>query len=163
MQAARNEPGGADADMRRKLAASAMPLLLAGLAAWMVAAQFTPRAVTAPDSRAQAQAAFEAETGIRVMRVVIVGGGGLVDLQYQVLDPDKSLAIHDDDNPPTLVDDASGNVVAIPFHEHSFQDLHTAITSHELLTTRRGPLAPAPHAFPPAASSPPGASTHTAR
>ncbi|MFQ5577406.1 MAG: hypothetical protein ACE5G8_10520 [Anaerolineae bacterium] len=126
----------------RKPALAAMLILLAGLAAWMAVSQFTAPAVTAPDSHAMAQAAFEAETGIRVMRVVIVGGGGIVDLQYQVLDPDKSLAIHDDDNPPTLVDDASGNVVAVPFHEHSFQDLHTAITYHELLMNGGGLLEP---------------------
>ncbi|RME47632.1 MAG: hypothetical protein D6796_07450 [Caldilineae bacterium] len=117
-----------------------MLVVLAGLAVWMVVAQFTTPAATLPSRFDQEQAAFEAETGIRVVRVVLVGGGGIVDLQYQVLDPDKSLAIHDDDNPPTLVDDASGNVVAIPFHEHSFQDLHTAITYHELLMNGGGLL-----------------------
>jgi len=127
-------------DLWRKLSLAALLLLLAGLAAWMVISQFTTPAITTPNGRAQARAVFEAETGIRVVRVVIVGGGGLVDLQYQVLDPDKSLAIHDDDNPPTLVDEASGNVVAIPFHEHSFQDLHTAITYHELLMNGGGLL-----------------------
>jgi hypothetical protein len=83
---------------------------------------------------------FQEETGIRVLRVALTAAGGLVDLQYQVVDPDKSLIVHDDDNPPTLRDADSGLVLATPFHDHAARELHTAVTYHQLIRNGGGLL-----------------------
>lgn len=59
--------------------------------------------------------------GVRITHLAVTGGGGLVDLRFQVVDPDKALALHDDANPPALVDEATGVVVSDLFmgHAHS--------------------------------------------
>ena len=44
-------------------------------------------------------------SGVRVVRVAATGGGGLLDLRYQVVDPGKAAAIHDAETPPALVDE----------------------------------------------------------
>jgi hypothetical protein len=61
--------------------------------------------------------------GVRIVQVAVTGGGGLIDLRYQVIDPDKALAIHDEDTPPALVDDTTGVVVdqLLMGHFHSGQ------------------------------------------
>ena len=113
-------------------------LLLAALAVWMIASQ-----VLGDSAKAQqvaALTAFEEETGIRLLRVAMTAAGGMIDLQYQVIDPDKSLIVHDDDAPPTLIDEASGLLVATPWHDHSFRELHTAVTYHELIMNGGGLL-----------------------
>ena len=51
------------------------------------------------------------KSGVRIVYVAVTGGGGLIDLRYQVVDPDKANAVHDEKNPPTLVDEATGLVV----------------------------------------------------
>jgi hypothetical protein len=113
-------------------------LLLATVAIWMAASQLL--ADRSQQRQSAALAAFEAETGIRVLRVAITAGGGMLDLQYQVVDPDKSLIVHDDDNPPTLVDQATGTLMATPWHDHNFREMHTAVTYHELIMNRDGLL-----------------------
>jgi len=39
------------------------------------------------------------------------GGGGLIDLRYQVFDPDKANALHNKRTPPALVEEQTGLVV----------------------------------------------------
>ena len=112
---------------------------LIALAAWMIISLY----VTGPlaqSRQARAQAIFEAETGIRIVWVAIAAGGGMVDLRYQILDPDKSLIVHDDDNPPTLIDEATGQILATPFHEHGFDLLQTGVTYSELFVNGGGVL-----------------------
>lgn len=116
----------------------AATLFLAGMAAWMAVSQLlSERALQQQNA---ALAVFEAETGIRVLRVAVTAGGGMLDLQYQVVDPDKSLIVHDDDNPPTLVDQATGTLIATPWHDHNFREMHTAVTYHELIMNAGGLL-----------------------
>jgi hypothetical protein len=106
-------------------------IILVDLAAWMIHSQV----VDGLGKRQQiaALASFEEETGIRILRVAMTAGGGMVDIQYQVVDPDKALIVHDDDNPPRLLDEESGQIIGTPFHDHSFQELHTAVTYHEIM------------------------------
>lgn len=116
----------------------AIAILLVALATWTMVIL-----VSGSLSRSQqavARVAFEEQTGIRLLRVAITAGGGVVDIQYQVVDPDKALIVHDDDNPPTLVDEATGLLIATPFHDHSFRELHTAVTYHELIMNGGGLL-----------------------
>ncbi|MBO0845445.1 MAG: hypothetical protein J2P22_08535 [Nocardioides sp.] len=46
--------------------------------------------------------------GVRLTRLAVTGGGGLLDLRFQVLDPEKAAAIHDPRTPPALVGEPSG-------------------------------------------------------
>lgn len=52
--------------------------------------------------------AFTARTGVEVVQVAVTGGGGLVDVRYRVVDPDKANAVHERQNPPGLIDEATG-------------------------------------------------------
>ena len=58
-------------------------------------------------------------SGVQIVYVAITGGGGLIDLRYQVIDPDKANAVHDENYPPTLVDEATGLVVNSLLMGHS--------------------------------------------
>jgi len=110
--------------------------LVVTLGGWMIRSQ----ADTDAQLDVGQQTAFEDIIGIRVLRVVMTAGGGLVEFQYQVLDPDKSLAVHDDEARPQLIDEESGTVVAIPFHDHKTRELHTAVTYRELFMNGDGVL-----------------------
>ncbi len=121
-----------------RLALIAGLLLLLALAAWMIGSQVAGG--LAQQRQEAALIAFEEQTGIRVLRVAMTAAGGMIDLQYQVLNPDLSLIVHDDDSPPTLIDNKSGLLVATPWHDHSFRELHTAITYHELIMNGGGLL-----------------------
>jgi hypothetical protein len=90
-----------------------------------VAADRTERAV------ASVPAAFERpvvssaglvdRSGVRVVTVAITGGGGLLDLRYQVVDPDKAAAVHDAETPPVIIDEDTGLVInsLLMGHAHS--------------------------------------------
>lgn len=65
-------------------------------------AQALPRDPALLDQRALEQA-----VGVRVVRVSVTGGGGLIDVRYRVVDEQKALAIHEGD-PPALVDERTG-------------------------------------------------------
>jgi hypothetical protein len=58
-------------------------------------------------------------SGVRVVRVAASGGGGLLDLRFQVVDPDRAATVHDADTPPALVDEGTGGVIASLFMGHS--------------------------------------------
>ena len=61
------------------------------------------------------------KSGVRIATVAVTGAGGLIDLRYQVVDPDKASVVHDENYPPILVDEATGLVVNQPLMGH----LHT--------------------------------------
>jgi len=60
-------------------------------------------------------------SGVRVVQVAVTGGGGLIDLRFQVVDPDKANAIHNAATPPAIVDERSGLVAhdLLMGHAHS--------------------------------------------
>lgn len=121
--------------MQQTLSAFGIILLL-GLALWMVISQWTTS--VSQNKLDAAVTAFEEDTGIRVVRIVLTGGGGIVDLQYQVVDPDKALIVHDADNPPMMIDEKHNYVFANPFHEHADRELHTAVIYHEMIMNGAG-------------------------
>ena len=59
--------------------------------------------------------------GVKITQVAVTGQGGLVDLRYRVLDPDRANAIHDPATPPAVIEDRTGLVVHQLYmdHEHS--------------------------------------------
>jgi len=125
----------------------ALATVLTAVAIWMLASQYAvlPGSGTARDSVAQdtAEANFIEVTGVRVIRVGLASGGGMLDLRYQIVDPDKADVVHDPDNPPMLVDEATGQTVSRPWHDHSHdKDLHFAITYFEILMNPGGVLKP---------------------
>lgn len=102
---------------RRELAAALIVLALSSAAAWSC------RSAAANVDASQA-AAVEEAWGIRVSRVSVTAGGGLVDVRYQVTDPEKAARVlavsasgHDEPtdeelrDSPLLVDDRTGYAV----------------------------------------------------
>ena len=49
--------------------------------------------------------------GVRIVYVAVSGGGGLIDLRFQVVDPDKAAALHDTATPPVVIDETNGIVI----------------------------------------------------
>jgi len=62
-----------------------------------------------------------ARSGVRITHVATTGGGGLVDLRYEVVDPDAAAALHGASTPPAIVDEESGLIVQdlLMGHSHS--------------------------------------------
>jgi hypothetical protein len=67
--------------------------------------------------------------GVRLTRVAVTGGGGLLDLRFQVVDPEKAAAIHNPRTPPALVGEPSGLFLdqLLMGHSHS-GSFKTAVT-----------------------------------
>ena len=61
-------------------------------------------------------------SGVKITQLAVTGDGGLVDLRYQVIDPDKAATLHDANNPPAVVDEQTGVVVHDLFMGHSHSD-----------------------------------------
>ncbi|MDX6450924.1 MAG: hypothetical protein QOH16_973 [Gaiellaceae bacterium] len=51
------------------------------------------------------------ESGVELTRVALSGSGGLVDVRYRVIDPDKATSVHASENPPLILDQRSGAIV----------------------------------------------------
>ena len=52
---------------------------------------------------------FAARTGAKITLLGVTGGGGMIELRYQVVDPDKaSLLLHQEDKRPILVAEDTG-------------------------------------------------------
>ena len=60
-------------------------------------------------------------SGVTIRQVAVTGAGGLLDLRFKVLDPDKAHAIHDPRTPPAVVDERTGLVInhLLMNHSHS--------------------------------------------
>jgi hypothetical protein len=85
-------------------------------------------------------AGFQRRSGVRIVRVAVSGGGGLVDLRYQVLDPNAAAAVHDQANPPELVDERTGVVVDSLFMGHSHKGRLKAAQTYYLIFDNPGSL-----------------------
>src|SRR5262249_17717882 len=68
-------------------------------------------------------------SGVRLIRVAVTGGGGLLDLRYQVVDPSKAVAVHEARTPPAIIDERTGLVLdrLLMGHAHHRQ-LKTAVS-----------------------------------
>jgi hypothetical protein len=47
-------------------------------------------------------------SGVRDVRVHVTGGGGLLDVRYEVVDPGRAADLHDAATPPAVVDERTG-------------------------------------------------------
>ncbi|HEY7812515.1 MAG TPA: hypothetical protein VIC62_04715 [Nakamurella sp.] len=62
-------------------------------------------------------------SGVRITQVAVTGNGGLVDLRYQVVDPQAANSLHDPALPPGLIDEQTGLVV----HDLLMNHAHTGL------------------------------------
>jgi hypothetical protein len=76
--------------------------------------------------------------GIRISQLAVTGAGGLVDLRYQVLDPDKAASVHT--ARPELVDERTGVVVDQLLMGHSHKGVMHAGQTYYLLFENPGDL-----------------------
>jgi hypothetical protein len=83
------------------------------------AAKPAPQPVVAVIPPKVTEQQLEALKGVRILHVAVSGDGGLVDVRYQILDPDKANALHAANTPPELVDETTGVVVDNLFMGHT--------------------------------------------
>src|SRR5262249_48697335 len=100
--------------------------LVAALVLWLTRTRdTTDRAeVKVPASWARpvvSAAGLVDRSGVKITQVAVTGGGGLADLRFQVIDPDKANALHDAATPPAVVDERTGLVV----HDLLMSHAHT--------------------------------------
>jgi hypothetical protein len=50
-------------------------------------------------------------SGVRGVHVHVTGGGGLLDVRYEVVDPGKAALLHDRGTPPAVVYEATGTPI----------------------------------------------------
>jgi len=121
-------------------------LLLASVGGWSVshrlaASEHTPTGLGPMESIDQS--VFAANTGLWIEHVSLVGGGGIIQIRYRILDVDKSQVIHDTVNVPRIVT-ADGFEISFQRHEHSHErDTRLGSTDNEQLvnigsTVKRG-------------------------
>jgi hypothetical protein len=68
-------------------------------------------------------------SGVRLVRVAVTGGGGLLDLRYQVVDPSKAVSVHEAQTPPAIIDQRSGLVLNRLLMGHAHEgELKPAVT-----------------------------------
>ncbi len=98
----------------------------AGFAAFRFwdAARQSGQAARIAEQQALAMAQIEDRWGIHISQVMATADGGLVDLRYQITDPDKAIFMYDDiENFPRLVTEDSNVEIAINnlSHEHDLE------------------------------------------
>jgi hypothetical protein len=81
-----------------------------------------------------------ARSGVRVVRVSTTGGGGLLDVRYQVVNPDAAASLHDRDAPPAVVDETRGSVIDTLYMGHSHSGKFRAGATYYLIFANPGNL-----------------------
>ena len=89
------------------------------------------------------QTAFEQQTGVRVVQVALSAAGGMIDLRYQVIDPDKAVIVHDLESLPAIKDEASGVLLERQWMDHPHErNMKMGIIYYTLLVNTGGILKP---------------------
>jgi len=126
------------------LAGALLVVVTAGLAVWLPGRSgggtpVQPAAVPASWARpAVRMADLAGRTGVRITRVAVTGNGGLLDLRYQVVDPDKAGVLHDTATPPALVDERTGLVVHQLLMDHAHSGAYRAGVTYYLVFENPG-------------------------
>jgi hypothetical protein len=125
------------------LAGVLVTLLVVGVAAWLPhrsgGAEAAGTAVPVAWQRPVVSPAGLAErSGVKLTRLAVTGGGGLLDLRYQVVDPDKAVALHGRQVPPALVDERTGLVVNELLMNHSHHGTYKAGVTYYLVFNNPG-------------------------
>ena len=77
-------------------------------------------------------------SGVRLVRVAVTGGGGLLDLRYQVVDPNKALTVHEARTPPAIIDESTGLVLNRLLMGHAHQGQLKPAVSYYLVFENTG-------------------------
>jgi hypothetical protein len=78
------------------------------------------------------------QSGVKLTQVAVSGAGGLVDVRFKVLDPDKAVALHDQATPPALVDERTGVVVNQLLMSHAHHGAYKAGVTYYLVFNNPG-------------------------
>ena len=77
-------------------------------------------------------------SGVRLIRVAVTAGGGLLDLRYQVVDPNKATAVHEARTPPAIIDERTGLVDDRLLMGHAHHGLLKPAVSYYLIFENTG-------------------------
>jgi len=77
-------------------------------------------------------------SGVRLVRVAVTAGGGLLDLRYQVVDPSKAVAVHEARTPPAIIDERTGLVDDRLLMGHAHHGQLKAAVSYYLIFENTG-------------------------
>ena len=77
-------------------------------------------------------------SGVRLIRVAVTAGGGLLDLRYQVVDPNKAAAVHEARTPPAIIDERTGLVLNRLLMGHAHHGQLKAAVSYYLIFENTG-------------------------
>ncbi len=97
-------------------------LAVAVVVAWATHREAAPSAAAVPPEwqrPAVTAADLVQRSGVKLVRVAVTGGGGLIDVRFQVVDPDKAASLHQPRTPPAVVDERTGLVVHDLLMNHS--------------------------------------------
>jgi hypothetical protein len=78
------------------------------------------------------------QSGVKITQVAVTGEGGLLDLRYKVVDPDRANSLHDPRTPPAVVDERTGLVVHQLFMDHSHTGPYKAGVTYYLVFENPG-------------------------
>jgi len=150
----RAEPGTGSAPARRgrsrlpgrvRIAGFLVGVLIAAgigaLALWLPQRSHSEPSVNPPPEwrRPAVSAPGLAErSGVRLVRVAVTGGGGLLDLRYQVVDPSKAVTVHEAKTPPAIIDERTGLVLNRLLMGHAHQGQLKPAVSYYLVFENTG-------------------------
>ena len=77
-------------------------------------------------------------SGVRLVRGAVTGGGGLLDLRYQVVDPSKAVTVHEAETPPAIIDERTGLVLNRLLMGHAHHGVLKAAVSYYLIFENTG-------------------------
>jgi len=77
-------------------------------------------------------------SGVRLVRVAVTAGGGLLDLRYQVVDPSKAVTVHEAKTPPAIIDERTGLVLNRLLMGHAHQGQLKPAVSYYLVFENTG-------------------------
>lgn len=99
-----------------------------------------PSAVPPPQWQRPAVSAsgLAERSGVRLVRVAVTGGGGLLDLRYQVVDPNKAVTVHEAQTPPAIIDERTGLVLNRLLMGHAHHGVLKAAVSYYLIFENTG-------------------------
>jgi hypothetical protein len=79
-------------------------------------------------------------SGIRIEHLAATGGGGLLDLRYQVVDPSTAAALHDPETPPAIVHERTGVVIESLLMDHAHTGQFKAGLTYYLIFNNPGQI-----------------------
>lgn len=123
-------------------ALAGVAVVVAALGAWHLSRDAGP-ATASPVPASWARPVVAAEdlgqaSGVLITRVAVTGDGGLVDLRFRMVDPDRAHALHAAGTPPAVVDERTGLVVHELLMNHAHTGAYRAGVTYYLVFTNPG-------------------------